>query len=232
VRSSWRRWTVAAMMVALVVLVGLSGLASAEISSLEIADPNGTPIYVKPGETIHATVSVGADEGDYIWIRGAVGTGSTSPYFEHGPAVQGINTYSVNVLVNLDEDEGWTSVSVDAYIDGGPTWSRTNENSVCVDETPPTAPNAFIGPTTPGNNATPTWSWSESSDSASGLGHYEVQIASSIDNTTWGGWVDAYPGTTTETSWTSTGLAAPGFYKIQVRAVDCQWPFENPLFWP
>ena len=219
-RSSWQRSAIAALVFTTAMLFILAGVTSAAVTQVQITSPTTeNPVYAKPGDEITITADITAGAGEQIWMNGEVGS-NTAPNMHVGTGDGAAQSFTVKVNLGSAEPEGWKNISVQAYAIGTPTITDSQANAVCVDTTPPTAPNAFVDPTSPGNGATPTWSWSESTDAVSGLDHYEVQIASSANNNIWGGWADAYPATTIEASWRSAGLTAPGFYKIQVRAVD------------
>ena len=221
-RSSWRRSAIPALVLTVAVLLLVAGVASATVTQVQITAPTAAnPVYAKSGGLITITADITAGAGESIYMNGAVGSNTTA--FSHvGIGDGAAQSFTVQITLDGSEPEGWKNVSVQAYVPGTSTMADTQIDAVCVDNTPPTAPGAFTEPNpATSNDATPTWSWVVSTDPVSGVKHYDVQVAFSNDGITWGAWAAADPATADlAASWTATGLTAPGFYKIQVKAVD------------
>ena len=80
------------------------------------------------------------------------------------------------------------------------------------DITPPTTPTNVIC-TTLGNDNTPSFSWTKSTD-ASGISGYYVKIDSGTDTSIGN-----------VTSWTSSNIVADGTHTFYVKAKDAKWKY-------
>ena len=236
-RSSWRRSTALILALTVAMLLGLAGLASAEVSQVTVTSPTSDArVYAKIGTVVRVTATVTTtSETGKVWMKTGVGNCvSNIDYVEVGT---GSGSYYCDVKIIAGATEGWVNVSAQAYQEDVPGGSGTPKahaqtSAVFVDIEAPSVPGAFAtNPTSPGNDDTPTWSWAGSTDqgtSQSGMDHYKVQIASSTTSDTvgFGTWADAAPATVPhpgsgDPSWTADpALTAGGWYKIRVCAVD------------
>jgi len=236
-RSSWRRSTALILALTVAMLLGLAGLASAEVSQVTVTSPTSDArVYAKIGTVVRVTATVTTtSETGKVWMKTGVGNCvSNIDYVEVGT---GSGSYYCDVKIIAGATEGWVNVSAQAYQEDVPGGSGTPKahaqtSAVFVDIEAPSVPGAFAtNPTSPGNDDTPTWSWAGSTDqgtSQSGMDHYKVQIASSTtsDSAGFGDWADADPATVPhpgsgDPSWTADpALTAGGWYKIRVCAVD------------
>lgn len=176
-RSSWRRSTALILALTVAMLLGLAGMASAAVTGVVIVSPTASnPVYCKAGTMVTVGANITAPAGEEIYMSCAVGSNTAAAAFV-GTGTGTPTLFSRTITLDGGEDEGWKSVTASAYTNVDSTaWNAIPTAGVCVDNTPPTPPGAFIDPGSPDNDETPTWSWGESTDALSGIDHYDILI--------------------------------------------------------
>jgi len=161
-RSSWRRSTALILALTVAMLLGLAGLASAEVSQVTVTSPTSDArVYAKIGTVVRVTATVTTtSETGKVWMKTGVGNCvSNIDYVEVGT---GSGSYYCDVKIIAGATEGWVNVSAQAYQEDVPGGSGTPKahaqtSAVFVDIEAPSVPDAFAtNPTSPGNDDTPT----------------------------------------------------------------------------
>ena len=215
-KSHWRRTLAIASLLAVALLVCVSGSASAaNVVRVEIYSPTeSSPVkWVRPGSTVTVTTWVTVDEAASVMVAANVGTSGWYSVTRIVTVPSSARELSVSVPLPEGITDGSKTVSVMARTDpNGDVKEASESDAVYVDGTAPVVTLGAL-PTTPTTNPRPTWTWSGTDpegapDCKSGLDYYIVTLDGEL------------PFQTTGTSFTPSSDLVHGARVLKVKAVD------------